>query len=140
MRKLPELEPAGFVKACVIIVYVVNTYECRLALVCTVAVPCISFLLLLLLLPELLSCLLFSAQHPRKIVFLCLFPTKEESQFQLIASVKAQLLAFGKCFSETGSQEYATIIMNMMTAIIINFLLEWQHHIPCTLFFKKNPP
>lgn len=43
MRKLPELEPAGFVKACVIIVYVVNTYECRLGLVCTVAVPCISF-------------------------------------------------------------------------------------------------
>lgn len=66
MTKLPELEPAGFVKACVIIVYVVNTYECRLGLVCTVAVPCISFWLLLLLLPDLLFCLLFSAQHPRK--------------------------------------------------------------------------
>lgn len=43
MRKLAELEPAGCVKACVVIVYVVNTYECRLGLVCIVAVPCISF-------------------------------------------------------------------------------------------------
>lgn len=37
-----------YVKPCVIIVYVVNTYgqRCRLSLVCTVAVPCILFVVL----------------------------------------------------------------------------------------------
>lgn len=46
VKKPQKLEPA-FVKPCVSIVHVVNTYGCRLGLVYTVAVPCTSFLLLL---------------------------------------------------------------------------------------------
>lgn len=140
MRKPPKLEPAEFVTPRVIILYVVNTYGCRLGLVCTVAVPCMCFWLLLL---ELLFGLFFSAQHPRKnVFFMSVFATWEESHsFNPLPLCKAQLLAFCKCFSETGSQEYAIILMNMMTAIIINFLLEWQPHIPCTfcfLFFRPQ--
>lgn len=67
------------------------------------------------------------------------FATWEGSHsFNPLPLCKAQLLAFCKCFSETGNQEYAIILMNMMKAIIINFLLEWQPHNPCTFFFKPN--
>lgn len=43
LNQPPKLEPAEFVKPCVILVYVVNTYGLRLGLVYTVAVPCTSF-------------------------------------------------------------------------------------------------
>lgn len=42
---LPKLEPTEYVKPCVIIVCIVKPYgqRCRLSPVCTVAVPCIFF-------------------------------------------------------------------------------------------------
>lgn len=103
LNQPPKLEPAEFVKPCVIIVYVVNTSGLRLGLVYTVAVPCTSFLLLFVAVARtIILFVLFNAMSSYKWCFLCLFscgrnPT--DSSHRLCVKRNCYL-AFCKCFSE----------------------------------------
>lgn len=94
LNQPPKLEPAEFVKPCVIIVYLVNTYGLRLGLVYTVAVPCTSFLLLFVAVARtIILFVLFNATSSYKwCFFMSVFLWAESHRFQSSPLCKAQLL------------------------------------------------